>query len=229
MSLIEIYPRTTEQAFATAELFDPSVETWRRTGSMAGSRFAHRAVRLADGRMFVVGGFDKYPGNLLSTAELYDPKTEQWSSVRPMDEARGSLAMAQLLDGRVLVVGGVTRSENATRDQYLASALLFDPGRNVWRATGSLAFPRAGTVATMLSDGRVLVAGGRSKGGRELASAEIYDPATETWRDAGALAVARRNHRAARLENGNVLIMGGSRLFGALYLSSTELFIVTTP
>jgi N-acetylneuraminic acid mutarotase len=219
---------STEQTFATAEVFDPVDGTWHATGSMARKRFAHRAVSLEDGRVFVVGGWEKYPGQLLSTAELYDPTTGQWSSTPPMHEARGSLAVARLSNGRVLVVGGVTRRGNSKRDRYLTSALLYDPVQNEWNATGSLAFPRAGTVATVLGDGRVLVTGGRSEGGRELASAEIYDPATEKWRDAGTMERARRNHRAARLNDGGVLIIGGSTLFGAVYLSSTELFSVTS-
>ena len=163
-------------------------DRWREEDS-------HRSVSLQDGRVFVAGGLDNYPGQLLSTAELYDPTTGQWSSTPPMHEARGSFAVAELSDGRVLVVGGVTRSGTSERDRYLTSALLYDPVQNEWRATGSLAYPRAGTVATVLGDGRVLVTGGSSESGRELASAEIYDPATEKWRNTGTMDRARRNRR----------------------------------
>ena len=45
--------------------------------------------------------------------------------------------------------------------------------------TGSLATARVGHTATMLNNGKVLVAGGSSTG--TLDSAELYDPATGTW------------------------------------------------
>ena len=50
---------------------------------------------------------------------------------------------------------------------------------DTWSPTGSLTTGRAARTATLLSDGRVLAAGGYNNG--HLASAEIYDPATGTW------------------------------------------------
>jgi hypothetical protein len=79
-------------------------------------------------------------------------------------------------------------------------------------------------TATLLADGRVLVAGG---GGdytnREFqASAEIYDPQTGTFRATGSMAEARTYHQANLLADGRVLITGG---FGDLApLASAELY-----
>ena len=63
-------------------------------------------------------------------------------------------------------------------------------------------------TATLLPNGKVLVAGGRS-GGSTLASAELYDPATGTWSATGVLATARYYHTATLLPNGKVLVAGG--------------------
>src|SRR5438132_3254239 len=60
--------------------------------------------------------------------------------------------------------------------------------------TGSLATARDYHTATLLSNGKVLVAGGA--GGPILSSAELYDPATGTWSATGSLTTARYFHTA---------------------------------
>lgn len=67
---------------------------------------------------------------------------------------------------------------------------------------------RLSHTATLLNDGRVLVAGGHGEGLN--ASAELYDPATGTFRETGSLSTARYKHTAGLLPDGRVLIAGGS-------------------
>ena len=74
--------------------------------------------------------------------------------------------------------------------------------------TGSLGTARHGHTATLLPNGKVLVAGGYSGSG-SLASAELYDPATGTWSATGSLGTARDHHTATLLPNGKVLVAGG--------------------
>ena len=64
-------------------------------------------------------------------------------------------------------------------------------------------------TASLLPDGRVLVAGGTVQSGAALSSAEIYDLAADTWTAAAALNEARWNHTATLLPNGRVLVAGG--------------------
>ena len=77
-------------------------------------------------------------------------------------------------------------------------------------------------TATLLPNGKVLVAGGYN--GAYLASAELYDPATETWSPTGSLAAARRNHTATLLPNGMVLVAGGTTSSNDAPLASAELY-----
>ena len=60
-----------------------------------------------------------------------------------------------------------------------------------WTATGSLITARELHTATLLPDGKVLVAGGFNPPGNSSASAELYDPASGTWTATGSLATAR--------------------------------------
>ncbi len=84
-------------------------------------------------------------------------------------------------------------------------------------ATGNLANPRYRHSATLLPNGKVLVAGGAGT------SAELYDPATGSWTVTGSLATARFRHTATLLPNGKVLIGGGLDLNLNL-LASAELY-----
>ncbi|MGH9263254.1 MAG: Kelch repeat-containing protein, partial [Acidimicrobiales bacterium] len=79
-----------------------------------------------------------------------------------------------------------------------------------WEPTGSLNVPRLQTTATLLDNGRVLVAGGRNFAFSDaLASAELYNPVTEAFTVTGSMADGRWSHTATRLPNGKVLVAGG--------------------
>ncbi len=77
-----------------------------------------------------------------------------------------------------------------------------------WSNTGSLNIARTSHTATLLPNGKVLIAGGASTGG-DLTSAELYDPATGTWSTTGHLNTSRWLHTATLLPNGKVLVVGG--------------------
>ena len=73
-----------------------------------------------------------------------------------------------------------------------------------------MAGPRYAHTATLLTNGKVLVAGGVSTGSSPTASAELYDPATGAWTATGSMTTARYVHTATLLPNGKVLVAGGS-------------------
>src|SRR6266496_1113539 len=97
--------------------------------------------------------------------------------------------------------------------------LFIDPS---WVTTGSLGTARSHHTATLLSSGKVLVAGGVNSGGY-LNSAELYDPATGLWTATGPLRTgARAGHTATLLPSGKVLVAGGQN--ADRYLNSAELY-----
>jgi hypothetical protein len=85
-----------------------------------------------------------------------------------------------------------------------------------------MAQPRAYHTATLLSNGRVLVAAGRTES-NPLASAEVYDPATRSWASTGSLTQQRSEHTATLLADGRVLVAGG-RLLPSTDISSAEIY-----
>src|SRR6266496_2370809 len=95
--------------------------------------------------------------------------------------------------------------------------LFIDPS---WVTTGSLGTARSDHTATLLSSGKVLVAGGQNGSGK-LDRAELYDPVAGTWSSTGRLDVARRFHTATLLPSGKVLVAGGQN---PSYLNSAELY-----
>lgn len=87
--------------------------------------------------------------------------------------------------------------------------------------TGSMNTARVWHTATLLRNGKVLVAGGGVAG--EIGTAELYDPATGSWRTTGSLQRARAFHTATLLANGKVLIAGGTANSGGTQ-ASAELY-----
>jgi hypothetical protein len=80
-------------------------------------------------------------------------------------------------------------------------------------ATGNMTTARAGHVAILLPNGKVLIAGGLTVGypvAQPLADAELYDPSTHTFTVTGGMAIPRSSPGAVLLSNGKVLMVGGS-------------------
>ena len=86
------------------------------------------------------------------------------------------------------------------------AALLVTPG---FVPTGSLNTAREDHTATLLNNGKVLLAGGFDGSNSASATAELYDPAAGTFSATGNLNTAREYHTATLLNNGKVLIVGG--------------------
>src|SRR5207253_1261175 len=110
-------------------------------------------------------------------------------------------------DGTVLVAGGTDGRGGAKSGGIItSSAELYDPACETWRPTSAMHTASYYHTATLLSDGRVLVAGGDGTNEQLLARAEIYDPSNRNWTVTGSLRSSRCFHTATLLPNGKVLV-----------------------
>ncbi|MGK3968004.1 kelch repeat-containing protein [Sorangium sp. So ce118] len=136
-----------------------------------------------------------------SEAVLVDPV---WEPAGAMNvPRRGHTATLIEESGMVLVVGGLTG-----RIGHVDSAELYDPRTDSWTGAASTGAARYLHTATLLSTGKVLVAGGFFDASATN-EAELYDPVTDSWGPAGSLRTVRQEHTATLLSTGKVLVTGG--------------------
>jgi hypothetical protein len=174
------------------------------TGSLLSSRTEHTATALEDGSVLLVGGHKEADLG----AELYDPTTGRFTAVAGAASLRRQEHSAtRLKDGMVLLVGGADPENNLST---LGSAEIFDPVSRTFSPTETpVNTPRYGHTATLLEDGRILIAGGQQDA-IPLDSAELYDPVSRRFLPvASPMKSVRSQHTATRLADGRVLLMGG--------------------
>jgi hypothetical protein len=157
-----------------------------------------------------------------------------FSTTGNLTTARRSHTATLLANGKVLVAGG--SDYTPTSWSVLASAELYDPVSGTFTPTGNMTTARQFHTATMLPNGKIMIAGGAS-GESTLATTELYDPSTGAFTATGEMTTPRQFHSSVLLNNGNVLIAGGSYLDAShvynglgsaeLYDSSTGTFTAT--
>lgn len=190
----------TDQAFRSAEVYDPATNQSSATGPMTIPRPAPALALLRSGKVLAAGG----PQQTGPSAEIFEPDTMTWRATQGPALLRVACRLTVLANGHVLLTGGtnpVTLSQN--------QAEIFDPDLEVWRPTAPMIRRREGHVAVLLADGKVLVAGGNNSSCCTEASAEIYDPVAETWTAVPPMHFSRGTASAVRLRSGKVFVVGG--------------------
>ena len=209
-----------------AKVYDPSAGVLHNAATPVPIRVWNTATLLNDGHVLLAGGLSGSPtgtsdasgssGAVTNSAVLYDPASDTYAPTGSMADGRLLHTATLLADGRVLVAGGssvalnVTSGAGSTSSPPVSTAEIYDPGSGTFSGTGSLVTGRAMHTATLLSDGRVLIAGGVDKDNKPLSSAEIYDPSSGTFTATGSMTSPRSFHTATLLSDGRVLMVGGS-------------------
>jgi hypothetical protein len=215
---------TSGLATGSAELYDPSAGTFGSTSDMNEKRFAHTATLLKDGKVLIVGGNHR-DSTELASAELYDPESRTFTLTGSLRQGRSAHTATLLSDGRVLIAGGAGVDPATGNAVVLDTTEIYDPGAGAFTLTNSnMKEGRASHTATLLGDGKVLLAGG----GRTVVSTELFDPATGVFSSAGDMSAARESHAAVLLGDGKVLVSGGRftsiAIHGCCAAGSAEVF-----
>ncbi|HQR30758.1 MAG TPA: hypothetical protein PLL32_10135, partial [Anaeromyxobacteraceae bacterium] len=166
-------------------------------------------VLVASGRRSIAGVQSYVAG-----ADVYDPVTGSFTATEPMLPPTGEGATraghtATLLPGgKVLLAGGAEMFSSGAPPGFgfYTRAHLYDPTTGTFGQTGQTITYRQLHTATLLPNGKVLLAGGGS------ASAELYDPTTGAFTATGSMGLARGAHTATLLPSGRVLVAGGDSL-----------------
>ncbi|HEV8322812.1 MAG TPA: kelch repeat-containing protein [Myxococcota bacterium] len=195
-----------------ARLYDVQTDSWMDVAPLPEPRYEHAASALLDGRVLVSGGTE--PGDLVDTADLYDPASDTWIAVAPMLHKRHRHLLLSLPDGRVAALGGGFNTYEVD-----PSGEVYDPASDAWIEMSE--FPhRIGFDAVALSDGTILLAGGRdSRRYRTwgLKGTLLYNPALDGWID-GARLLKTGSGKLVELPNDSVLFVRTERHESELWL-----------
>jgi hypothetical protein len=206
----------------SAEIYDPTTDTWTLTGPMTYGRAAHLIFGLPDGRVLVTGGVGALGQNwvrqVLSTTEIYNPATGAWTSAPDLLPGRtgSGASILGLADGRLMIIGGFGNGGVTLNDVQI-----YDPQQRAWSFSGSLNQPRSNFTRNLMPDGKVLVWGG-GDGLTALNTSEIWDPVSGTWSFTGNLNQASIIPVRAQLADGRVLSCSGTD--GVKVLATTEIY-----
>lgn len=142
--------RTASSGFRTWNVVGSSIRIadfvrglfWRRN-TLDQMPFCGCSVGVADGYLYVIGGFSKAVA--LNCVWRYDPFLNLWQEVSPMITGR-AFCKATFLNGKLYVVGGVSRGRNGLLP--LRSAEAFDPKTGLWSELPEMPFAKAQVLPT---------------------------------------------------------------------------------
>jgi hypothetical protein len=195
---------------SSSEIFDRRTQAFVSGPTLPSVRFSHTATLLKDGRVLIAGG-DMDCGTTcpIASSLIYDPAAGAFLNTGNLNEPRFSHSATLLQDGRVLIAGGYTLTGIPALITEASTYDIYDPSTGLFTSAGPMREPRAFHTATLLNDGRVLIAGGQDSFSNATDATETFDPRNGIALQGPQMTTARVFHSAHLLPDGRVLIVGG--------------------
>jgi N-acetylneuraminic acid mutarotase len=146
---------------STVEEYDPATDRWAKKADMPTKR-NFLSTSVVSGKIYAIGGFITWrkSGKALSVVEVYDPTTDTWTKGAEMPTPRWVPATSAL-KGKIYAIGGTT----VTRGKWttVSEVEVYNPATNRWTKGAEMPTQR-GWHATSVSNGKIYVIGGASRG-----------------------------------------------------------------
>jgi hypothetical protein len=203
----------------SAEVYDPSTGTFTTTAVLPPA-FGSESTSLNSGTVLLSGGGMSCPnGNdgcvIINKPEIYDPATGTATVTGDYADKSGDPYFG---DGGLVAAPSVLLTTGKVLIAAETTAELYDPATGTFRFAGQMTRSvqsygqsnySIGGTATLLTNGKVLLAGGELFEFAWLADAELYDPSTDKFAAIHPMNGIRSGHTATLLRDGTVFIAGG--------------------
>jgi N-acetylneuraminic acid mutarotase len=212
------------------EVYNPAARTFGSVVAFQSghAHYNHTATLLKSGNVLLCGGIDN-TGNVTGVCDYYTPTGvtapggalcsagagSGCTSIGPsLASARAFHTATLLKDGTVLFAGGWNPAATATNGWLTTMEKFNSAGSGSFGSAANLFEARGYHTATMMGDGKVLIAGGfngNEVGGNlgTLGTEEIYDPQADATTPAAQLNTRRQMHSAVLSADGSVVFFGG--------------------
>lgn len=209
--------------------------------SLHESHYYHASAQVPaaqGGQAVIIGG--QSSGQSLNHSNQVEVYTPGSGSTAPtltvpsgLDSGRMWHTTLQVNTNQIMILGGQgtlagSNAASTYNTTYLDTVRLYNTSTHTWTTTGNLNIPRKDAAAVLLSNGCVLVTGGKTPlNPNGDTSAELWNPAANNGAGAWTLLpsylnVARANHSMLVLADGRVVLIGGTNINGGV--KTTEIY-----
>lgn len=165
--------------YATTQIYDPIANTYTTPGPRTLSYYPELVLTLANGKVLITGS--GYGGYWYPASELFDPTTNQFTPTGSMLATGCGFGCTPvtylgvpLPNGKAMISADFAGS-NPERVEF------YDPATGSFSYGGTLTTYRNEALSSIITNGKVLIAGGLNASNVPLKSAELYDPVAGTF------------------------------------------------
>ena len=200
------------------EVYDPEMNRWDSVAALP-QPLDHVASAAYDGKIYVVGGFDK-DRNPTNKLYIYDPNEDEWKEGKNMPTRRAA-STAEFLNGILYVAGGMKGQEGSENEGPLRTNEAYNPETNTWIKKSSMPTPRHHLNSAVI-DGKLFAIGGRMSGLKSNVNVnEVYDPEQDAWAKLRSM-LLRNSGLAIASFSDRIYVFGGDSPLETAYKNTLE-------